>query len=607
MLAWQPAGDNRTAKVIWEVDFHISECFSEQSSHRPEPVNKTFAIDWSIDEQGLTTRTIDGRIEVPIMTGFSAKGSPSIPGSMAYQQNADYYRKDIRFPIPIGFMRSQKYTLSNDRRSLTFQITDRELPSDFAFYPGTLKMEADQEISSSFQDGNWGGFVKWDCVINATITLPRNVSMNLDWGGDGYVRKTIRNGRRHAWAAFKKILDTKIWTIAAKTKGGLDPGKVLRVPTTIRNVDAEESDTVNDIKEGNACFIPDQISMKEDLYGRTFQFSFSYTIFCMPDRVFEATRIMAPEGPGTGISSYDFYEYLKYVGGDRPGTEPKAAIKGVEGQPFNRRGEIGTLDLERSDATYWGTSNVIPLTWEGYAPWTQEFIYDYCHPSQIPGLHFKLPKRKKPRKSGSSYKYDGVSPSSGAKGAKGAKGEKGPEGTPYYPNPGTNEDSPYNDDNNIKLLGYVCNYTHEEVGAVVMHTRVGQVKEGSYYQDELVSSDLSSQRYRAVEDANQLSEYDRPKIQSLGPPQHSVRVTGYAYQMGYTRLPPSTLKWGKDCTLYRVSKQTTISQVSKGAVPVYLITWDILYNADNSPGGEPYSEARKQGDHTSGLLTNQLS
>ena len=96
---------------------------------------------------------------------------------------------------------------------------------------------------------------------------------------------------------------------------------------------------------------------------------------------------------------------------------------GVEGQPFNRRGEIGTLDLERSDATYWGTSNGIPLTWEGYAPWTQEFIYDYCHPSQIPGLHFKLPKRKKPRKSGSSYKYDGVSPSSGAKGAKAAKGE----------------------------------------------------------------------------------------------------------------------------------------------------------------------------------------
>jgi len=580
VLAWQPVGDNRTVKVIWEVEFNIPECCEYPT--QDVPLERTYSVDWSIDEEGLTTRTIDGKIESTI-------ARMPLAGGLRMNANADDFRHWAFFPIPLGFVRTQRYQLSPDRRVLTFTLTDRELASDFAFTEGTLKMEASQTIESKFLDGNSGGFMKWDCSIRATITLPKNQSRGT--GGNPNSPK----GRKMAWIAFKEILDEKIWRNAHKGKRGAG---VLRVPGGISNTDAEEG-VLKTIKDGGATFIPDAISIREDLYGRTFEFQFNYIIFCFPERIFEATRIMHQNGPGTGSTKNDFLKYLEYTGGriQPPTSVSKDDVSNTESQPFSNRGELGGKVAAGREASYFG-SNPLHRT----AVWTDDIIYDFCEWSANPQVQVgpDVEKEKPTKEDPSGSDPNGDPPnSSGAstyypsdgKGVAGGKGSSGSSGS----------------GGDQKCLGYVCNYTHEEIGATVMHTRVGQNSSSSYALDYLNTSqegDDSENRYQAIADTNQLDAADRPKIQSLGPPQHLVRVTGYAYQLGYTRTPPATLKWGKDCTLYRISKQSTISQVCKGKLPVYLTTWDMLYNADNSPNGEPFKEAITT-NTTSGLLTNQ--
>tara|TARA_R110002020_G_scaffold62712_7_gene167509 strand:+ start:66 stop:548 length:483 start_codon:yes stop_codon:yes gene_type:complete len=127
---------------------------------------------------------------------------------------------------------------------------------------------------------------------------------------------------------------------------------------------------------------------------------------------------------------------------------------------------------------------------------------------------------------------------------------------------------------------------------------------GRYYQDSLdgtpseVGKDFRHTNPKplgGLSNGNLLYARDRPKIQHLGPPSYQVRVKGQAYQMGYSMSPPSTLEWGSNCTLHQVSKQSTIIQVAHGELPVYLTTWDILYNADNSPDGLVHQYSPKSG------------
>lgn len=575
VLAWQPVGDNRTVKVVWEVEFNIPECC--QYPTQDVPLERTYTVDWSIDAQGLTTRVIEGRVEatiarIPLAAGLRMNG------------NADDFRHWAFFPIPLGFVRTQKYKLSEDRRVLLFTLTDQELPSDYAFTPGTLKMDAEQTVSSRFLDGNAGGFVKWDCSIRATITLPKNQTMGI-----GGLPKSLY-GRKLAWIAFKEILDEKIWKVA-KRKGRRG---ILKIPGKVSNSSVEDA-VMKTISKGGATFIPDEISMREDLYGREFNFEFKYTIFCMPDRVFESTRILHQNGPGTGKTTADFLEYLKYTGGraHAPSAVSKDNVGATESKPFGMRGELGGVDLAGREASYFGSNPTFRP-----AVWTEDIIYDYCESTGNPGIKIDAPKKDIPKKHRYDPKTSGVEPEP-------SRSSGGDTASSYFPEDGPGKEEGIGGDQ--KCLAYVCNFTHEELGATITHTRVGQTSSTNYAQDYVASDQIgddSGNRYRAVATTNELHSADRPKIQSLGPPQHLVRITGYAYQLGYTRTPPATIKWGKDCTLHRISKQSTVSQVSKGALPVYMTTWDILYNADNSPNGEPFKEAIAA-TTTTGILSNQ--
>lgn len=592
VLSWQPVGDNRTAKVIWEVEFNIPEC--DKTSDNEWPNARTFNVDWSINERGLTVRTITGMVEIAVKRNSLVKG-------IGADWNADDYRHHTEFALPLGFVRSQKFSLSEDRRTLHFTITDRELESDFAFTPGTLTMAATQEITSSFLDGQWGGFVKWDCTINATITLPKNVSASV--GFNGVKGEPQKHGRRWAWVAFKEILDQKIWSNASK--GGVDPTRHLKVPGKIRSVDATKA-IKKSMAEGGATFLPDKISIKEDLYGRSFDFSFSYIIFCMPDFIFETSKILHPEGPTGRKNILEWQKYLDYTGGRYFSATPTQGVSNVKSQPFGRRGELGGQELAGREGSYYGS---IPQHRDPV--WDKDITYDYCNPRDLPAAKFGIPKKD----DGYNGDGEGRRPTGATPNAT-TKGYKPTIGSTFYPTDGTLAGASGSSGSggvpgakgggDIKLLGYVCNYEHMETGRTVMHTRMGQTSSNNYAQDTVKTLDEGGTRYRAVSKNNELASADRPKIQSLGPPQHLIRITGYAYQMGYTRIPPSTLKWGGNCTLYRISKKSTVSQVAKGELPVYLTTWDILYNADNSPNGEVHTEIEKLSKQvSSGMLSNQ--
>ena len=365
LLGWQPVGDNRSFRATWEVEFCITECGKPQqlrglstSLGGSVPLEKVYTVDFSINERGLTVRTIDGQIVMP-------KIEWTIWGASSPGLNADDYRYLITFPIPPGFVRSQKYSLSEDRSTLKFTLTDRELPSDYHFTPGTLTMEANHSIRSKFLDGQEGGFVKWDCSIDAKITLPKSVTKP----GSGFRPASLWGtpvtpgfkypGRKMAWLAFQEILSAKIFTnIHDPATGHPDPGSIVMPKSfwgeagKVKASHYKSTGHETLMKEGNAAFIPIAISGKETLYDRVFNFTFDYWLFCMPDWILDCSKFLHSDGPGTGLGTGAFKKYIDVVGGRDKARSRDARLEPFSTKEFDSRGVAGP------EATTWGSDQL---------------------------------------------------------------------------------------------------------------------------------------------------------------------------------------------------------------------------------------------------------
>ena len=171
VLAWESIGSNQAVRCVWSVTVHLkTECqFAAQLAEL------NYDIAWDIDESGLTRRNINGRMELPV------RRTGNTPSSYTLTDTVDRYRDRFNAPLIPGFSRErQSWSVSADRRTATFNITDVEIPSDNPYYPGVIRPQVNGGFSNSGQILN-PGTSHWSCSLSGNISVAMGVPKWFAW------------------------------------------------------------------------------------------------------------------------------------------------------------------------------------------------------------------------------------------------------------------------------------------------------------------------------------------------------------------------------------------------------------------------------------------
>ncbi len=235
LLVWEPVGSNQAVRVVWRVRTYLLECdvFSVSLASN-NIVDLSYGATFSINQEGLTERTITGRIEIAATRDSNNK----------FLLSADNFRENIIIEPILAFKRAQNYVLSADKKVLDFTVIDTEIPSDNAFAPGMVDMSVSHRVSSKLKTQ---GFNVWSNTISGTITTAPGTSRHLPWLAFLDIVKSRTD---------RASLSREIFTNSE--------GKRTSLP---------------------ARWIPTAVSITEPIFGRTFSFSFQYLLLVDPGQI----------------------------------------------------------------------------------------------------------------------------------------------------------------------------------------------------------------------------------------------------------------------------------------------------------------------------------
>lgn len=119
ILTWTPIGNTEACQVTWQCEVCVPEC-DDAATSGLESIN--YAVRYSVDAKGFTTRTITGHLTIAI--------TRKLGDYTAIPDTADAYRDRLGFIQPVNFQRTvQEFNLSADKKRLDFTITDVEIAS----------------------------------------------------------------------------------------------------------------------------------------------------------------------------------------------------------------------------------------------------------------------------------------------------------------------------------------------------------------------------------------------------------------------------------------------------------------------------------------------
>lgn len=229
----------QTIYFVWVCEWEEPNCDTNIY-----PVGEfLWSVSFGIKENGMTTRSIRGHLKM--------RGYADSDGNIS--SIVESYRGNIVFPRLPNFHRTQNWEVSEDKRTLTFQITDTEIESDNPYFPSMVHMRVREKLSSSMVKG---GLVQWEMGISGEIEVAPGIP------------------RFMAWLAFLAIVQSRL---AAMSQYG---------PTTINGVPIPVSR------------INPRFSFTNDIYGRTVGFDIGYTLICGIDLILQASGIWRAV-PGT--------------------------------------------------------------------------------------------------------------------------------------------------------------------------------------------------------------------------------------------------------------------------------------------------------------------
>lgn len=189
-IQWSQQGDNLAAELIWTCEFHVA-CRTPNASGDNNWLAWNYDTVWTIDDEGLTTRTITGYIQIP---GVRIAG----PGGVGAALTADAVRDRMGVRVPIGFKRlGQTFHESASKDRLDFSFVDVQLPAE-ALPAGITRGSGQFSISS-----NGIGFSKHTATLSMGLTSAPNVPSQtaglVFWGA--VIAKHVAMAQRFGSAA----------------------------------------------------------------------------------------------------------------------------------------------------------------------------------------------------------------------------------------------------------------------------------------------------------------------------------------------------------------------------------------------------------------------
>lgn len=224
-LEFTPIGD-LAAITDYKIQVSIPEC-TGNVAYQKKLMALNYSADYSVDAEGLTSRTITGYAQIPMIRPFGARSLSDV---------ADNYRDQVTPAMLTGFRReTQDFKISDDKSRIDFTIVDKQLP--YALPAGVSHCECTHKISSGLMKK---GFNIWDGSISAKITLPKP-SQGL--------------GKGETWQKFLLIVGS---LLKADNLKGLPP---------VKNVAA-----------GGGTFLPTSLEIENEVFTNSSHFTLEFQI-----------------------------------------------------------------------------------------------------------------------------------------------------------------------------------------------------------------------------------------------------------------------------------------------------------------------------------------
>ena len=152
-----PIVSNKTFEIVWSVTAAIGQCPEYDGGDLTGGFVKSwaqgdvkqfvYAVSWSSDYKGYTSRTVSGFIEIVLAPALSANFITT---------SADDYRESLTVAIPYGFRRvANDWTLNEKRDRINFVIRDEEIHSPSPFPADVVDISVSHRVavglSSAFQ------------------------------------------------------------------------------------------------------------------------------------------------------------------------------------------------------------------------------------------------------------------------------------------------------------------------------------------------------------------------------------------------------------------------------------------------------------------------
>lgn len=170
-LKWQRKGGNTWWLLEWSVVSRIPICGCDGSTpfYQDQLEALVYDVDFSIDEEGMTNRSINGSLTIPsTKTTVCAKN---------VRDSADKYRKRINPKVPLGFKRAeQTYRLDASRRRLNFSFVDTEVNSDNPYPEGIVHIAARESVENEDLS-----FLRWTYSISGSVVVARPYPKSWAW------------------------------------------------------------------------------------------------------------------------------------------------------------------------------------------------------------------------------------------------------------------------------------------------------------------------------------------------------------------------------------------------------------------------------------------
>ena len=599
-ISWEPVGSSGAARVVWEVEVGLVECEEIQAHHKErmpvfagaieqagtlpiEILQITYNQNWNIDPTGATEKNYEAIIQI--------RGYVDPSDLRRVLVSADEYRLMFEPPMTEGYIRTRRYSLNDDKTTLTIQIADKEHPTDWPLPPGCSNADVNYSINSSLLGttavGGPAGFRIWDANLSGTITLTK--------GWHPFYRSI------YPYYLFLLIIRSRFRPgyedVKAGDRRGIDTALFGANGSDAKPLEAENIPTMQ---------IPLSFELNEKVFGREFGFAFSWV------------AVMSKPEKAMG--------YLRYGGPPNVFAEDHK-VPGLD--PWHGDTMAGLVNW---NWTNWVQSMIDPLGSGASNPNPTNFRFYLS----IPG---PTPKSKRKVVLTLLHAWSIKEPPMSIYGADNARFEGDNRMEPCM----SNQDFWYTvneqgfsesvdpkepmftdttDDNSNKILHMSSDVELIENSQVVTASPLniiddpstlikyvdGESGEGTWgstkVESGLQTGKVSKPGQNHVGDTDMSYdqcewEYDAasdkaPSVQSLGAPSYQLHVYGYASCIGKPLNPPRVAEYGKAKAVKTARCRTAVDQIVRGLQEVWVTKWDLWYDLLGTPNGVP----RPKGSYT---------